>query len=103
MKRRRSAQPDDEAAPCKPLTVSVREAVRLSGLGRSTIWKCIKSGVLTSIMVGHQRLIVFASLEALLLGRKDTPEQTSVCCRWDEMGGDEKARPVQVWRAATAR
>jgi excisionase family DNA binding protein len=66
-KRKHLVEPDDEAAARKPLTVNVREAVRLSGLSRSSIWKLIHSGVLNSVMVGpRRRLIIFASLEALL-------------------------------------
>jgi hypothetical protein len=65
------AAPDDEALPRRPLTVSVAEAVRLSGLSRSTIWKHMKAGVLHSTSVGRKRLVSFASLEAMILGRKE--------------------------------
>jgi hypothetical protein len=59
--------------------------MRLSGLGKGTLYKLMNSGVLNSIMIGHRRLIVFSSLEALLLGR--TPEETgqkTIYRSWDE-------------------
>jgi excisionase family DNA binding protein len=92
MKTRRQFAESDEAAARKPLTVNVRQASRLSGLGRSTLWKMIRSGVLNSVMVGHRRLIVFASLEALLLGRtpEETPEQKTAYRKWDEARHKER-------------
>jgi excisionase family DNA binding protein len=57
--------PDDEA---RPLTVTVKEAVRLTGLARSTILKHLKAGTLHSTSVGRKRLVSFASLEAMVLG-----------------------------------
>jgi hypothetical protein len=51
----------------KPLTVTVAMAREISGLGNTTIWALIKSGRLESTCVGHRRLIVYGSLEKLLL------------------------------------
>jgi hypothetical protein len=85
-RRKRFAEPHDEAAQRKPLCVSVREAVRLSDLGKVTLYKLMNSGVLISRKIGHRRLIEYSSLEALLIGR--TPEEAdhkTVYRRWDEM------------------
>jgi excisionase family DNA binding protein len=60
-------------ASMRPLTVSVKEAARLSGLSKTTIWKCISSGLLRSTSVGRNRLVHFSSLEALVLGRTLEP------------------------------
>jgi hypothetical protein len=51
----------------KPLTVTVAMAREISGLGNTTIWALIKSGRLESTSVGRRRLIVYYSLEKLLL------------------------------------
>jgi excisionase family DNA binding protein len=57
-------------APTPPLTITVKEAARLSGLSRTTVWKHISSGQLRSSSVGRTRLIHFASLEALVFARE---------------------------------
>jgi hypothetical protein len=51
----------------RPLTVTVAMAREISGLGNTTIWALIKSGRLESTCVGRRRLIVYCSLEKLLL------------------------------------
>jgi excisionase family DNA binding protein len=57
--------------PTPPLTVTVKEAARLSGLSKTTIWKQISSGLLRSTSIGCSRLIHFSSLEQLVLGREE--------------------------------
>jgi hypothetical protein len=61
-----------------PITVTVREACRLSGFGLTTIWKFIKEGRLKVRRVpGVDRtLIVYSSLQALLT--PDPSENTKV-------------------------
>ncbi len=49
-----------------PITVTVIEAQRLSGLGATTLWELIRSGQLETVRVGRRRLVVFKSLETLL-------------------------------------
>lgn len=49
-----------------PIAVSVLEAGRLSGLGKSTIWALIAKGVLVTTKVGRRRLILYSSLKSLL-------------------------------------
>jgi excisionase family DNA binding protein len=58
-------------APTPRLTVTVKEAARLSGLSRTTVWKHISSGLLRSTSVGRSRLVHFASLEALVFAREE--------------------------------
>ena len=50
----------------KPITVTVSEAKRLSGVGNTTIWKLIKAGRLQTVNVGRRRLVILKSLEAML-------------------------------------
>jgi len=66
-------------APTPPLTVTVKEAARLSGLSRTTVWKHISSGLLRSTSVGRSRLVHFASLEALVFVRQEAqPHQRAI-------------------------
>lgn len=54
------------ASSWKPLTITVATARKISGLGNTTLWQLIKDRKLDTVCVGRRRLIVFASLEALL-------------------------------------
>jgi hypothetical protein len=66
----------------KPLTVTVAIAREISGLGSTTIWALIKSGRLESTCVGRRRLIVYCSLEKLLLpAPSDSSPQRRQCGR----------------------
>jgi hypothetical protein len=56
----------------RPLSVTVAMARQISSLGNTTIWALIKSGKLESISVGRRRLIIYRSLERLLLPKADT-------------------------------
>jgi excisionase family DNA binding protein len=51
-----------------PLSVSVEEAARLFGLGRSNLFKLIESGELRSVKVGSRRLVPRLALEEFLAG-----------------------------------
>ncbi len=48
------------------LSVTVREAVELTGLGQNTIYDLIGDGTLESAKIGGRRLIIFTSLKAML-------------------------------------
>ena len=54
----------------EPLTVTIPAALRISGLGRTTIYELIKSKQIRAVRVGARRLIDFASLKALLTSRE---------------------------------
>lgn len=49
----------------KPVTVTVENALRLSGLGRTKLYEMMNQGRLKTVKIGRRRLVVFASLEAL--------------------------------------
>ena len=51
-----------------PVTVTVSEACRLTGLGRTTIYAMIGSGRLASFQIGKRRLVKYASIVALADG-----------------------------------
>lgn len=48
------------------LTISIAEAVKTLGLGRTSIYKLIKEGRLETITIGRRRLIKTASIQRLL-------------------------------------
>jgi len=53
----------------RPISVTVRTARQITGLGRSTIYKLIASGKLESITIGRRRLIHYRSLKELIAPR----------------------------------
>ena len=58
------------SSPFAPLTVPVKRAAELVGLGKSTVWKLIASGELETVSIGKKRLVIFASLESLIERRR---------------------------------
>jgi excisionase family DNA binding protein len=50
----------------EPLAVPMSEAVRLSGIGRSSLYLKIREGELPKIKVGRRTLVSVAALRALL-------------------------------------
>lgn len=52
--------------PRDPIAVTIPEAVRLSGLGRSTLYKLAAAKKIKFKKVGTRTLILFASLRALI-------------------------------------
>jgi excisionase family DNA binding protein len=49
-----------------PLTVTVQEARRLSGLSRGTVFKLIREGQLRTVKVRRRTLVSYPSLKNLL-------------------------------------
>jgi excisionase family DNA binding protein len=45
-----------------PVAVSVRDAIRITGLGRSTLYRCLSNGDLAARKAGKRTLIVYSSL-----------------------------------------
>jgi excisionase family DNA binding protein len=82
-------------APTPPLTVTVKEAARLSGLSRTTVWKHISSGLLRSTSVGRSRLVHFASLQALVLGREEVQPHPRVYRPTRENGPQARRRELR--------
>lgn len=50
----------------KPISVSIPDAVKLTGLGRSTIYEAMKSGQLPRRKLGSRSLILVSDLEAFV-------------------------------------
>jgi excisionase family DNA binding protein len=55
-----------EASQLTPITVRVREACRLSGIGRSKLYELIAAGEIETIKVGTITLVPVASLTSFL-------------------------------------
>ena len=50
----------------KPLAVPVKTACKLLGVGNTTMWALIKAGRVKTVSIGRRRLVIYASLEALI-------------------------------------
>jgi predicted DNA-binding transcriptional regulator AlpA len=48
------------------LTVPLGEFVKLSGIGRSTVYAMLRSGVLRSVTLGKKRMVIVASYREVL-------------------------------------
>jgi excisionase family DNA binding protein len=58
----------DVPLAARPLAVSVKAACKLVGVGNTTMWALIKAGRVKTISIGRRRLVIYASLESLMLG-----------------------------------
>jgi excisionase family DNA binding protein len=54
--------------PGRPLAVTINEACRITGLGKSKIYECLADGRLRGTNVDRRRLIFYSSIEDLLAG-----------------------------------
>ena len=52
----------------QPLTVSVSDAARMIGLGKTRTWALIASGQLATVKIGRRTLVKVESLHALVNG-----------------------------------
>jgi hypothetical protein len=52
----------------KPITVTVPVTREITGLGNTTVWGLIRDGKLRTIKIGKRRLVIYNSIEDLLLG-----------------------------------
>ena len=60
-----------EDAVLRPLTVRIREACRLTGIGRSKLYELIGAGEIEIVKVGTITLIPIHSLQSFLELRKN--------------------------------
>lgn len=58
----------------QPLTVTVAQARKLSGLGLTKTYQLINSGALETTKIGSRTLITYRSLKKLLLPPESVPE-----------------------------
>lgn len=59
--------------PNTPLALRVNDAVAISGLSRSSLYKLLAAGKLRDVVVCGRRLFLAEDIRALLQGAADTP------------------------------
>lgn len=59
-----------EGDPYKPLTVRIRDACRMTGIGRSKLYELIESGDIEVIKIGRMTLISVSELEAFIAAHR---------------------------------
>ena len=57
---------DKTPAPTEPISVRIPEACRLTGIGRSKLYKLIAEGRIEVVKVGAITLVPYASLRGLI-------------------------------------
>jgi excisionase family DNA binding protein len=60
-----------DADPRRPLTVRIREACRMTGIGRSKLYELIEAGDIEVIKVGRMTLVPVAGLEAFIAAHRE--------------------------------
>lgn len=54
----------------QPITVRIRDACRMTGIGRSKFYELIGAGEIETVKVGRVRLVPVAGLTAFLDGKR---------------------------------
>lgn len=54
-----------EAPPGEPISIRIAAAVKLTGIGRSTLYEMIKAGDIETVKIGRSTFIRYASLKRL--------------------------------------
>lgn len=65
-KQAHEALAEQEGLPTEPLTVRIKTAVRLTGIGRSTLYELIQSGELETVKIGRTTLIPYRCIKRLV-------------------------------------
>ncbi|WP_314373455.1 helix-turn-helix domain-containing protein [Sphingomonas paucimobilis] len=60
------AMAEQDALPMEPLTVRIKTAVKLTGIGRSTLYELIQSGEIETIKIGRSTFIPYRCIKRLL-------------------------------------
>ncbi|WP_340264843.1 helix-turn-helix domain-containing protein [Sphingobium mellinum] len=59
-----------------PITVRIKDACRMTGIGRSKLYLLIAEGAIETLKVGSMTLIPVASLEEFLRSQQNSPSVT---------------------------
>ena len=57
-----------ECLPNEPLSVRIATAVKLTGIGRSTLYELINSGEIETVKIGRSTFIPYRCLKRLIEG-----------------------------------
>ncbi len=60
--------PADFRATTKPLSTTIDDTCRITGLGRTKVYELIAEGKLKTATIGRRRLVMYSSIEALVRG-----------------------------------
>lgn len=52
----------------KPISATIDDTCKITGLGRTTVYELIKQGKLKAVAIGRRRLVLYSSIEALIEG-----------------------------------
>ncbi len=63
--RQQPQTPSGDCLHIEPICVRISAAVKLTGIGRSTLYELIKAGELETVKVGRSTFIRYASLKRL--------------------------------------
>lgn len=58
----------EECPPIEPLSVRIAMAVKLTGIGRSTLYELINSGEIETVKIGRSTFIPYRCLKRLIEG-----------------------------------
>ncbi len=64
----REALAEQEGLPTEPLSVRIATAVKLTGIGRSTLYELINSGEIETVKIGRSTFIPYRCLKKLVGG-----------------------------------
>lgn len=74
-----------------PLTVTIREAKRLTGLSHVTLYKLMKEGRLTHTKVGRRTLVGYASLRDLTIPSRTYVSKLNNGLQWRTIAKRQQA------------
>lgn len=57
---------EQDALPMEPLTVRIKTAVKLTGIGRSTLYELIQSGEIEIVKIGRSTFIPYRCIKRLV-------------------------------------
>jgi excisionase family DNA binding protein len=64
----REAMAAQESLPVEPLSVRIATAVKLTGIGRSTLYELINAGEIETVKIGRSTYIPYRCLKRLIDG-----------------------------------
>ncbi|SER38499.1 helix-turn-helix domain-containing protein [Sphingobium sp. YR768] len=57
---------EQDALPMEPLTVRIKTAVKVTGIGRSTLYEFIQSGEIETVKIGRSTFIPYRCIKRLV-------------------------------------
>ncbi len=78
------------------MALSVQEAARVLGLGRTTVFALVSRGELASLRVGRRRLVPVSAIEAYLVRASNGPPHSDTSTRPSALTGVEHDTPEVI-------